>query len=588
LTVAATTRRAGPYAGNGVATTFDFEFKVFAKTDIAVVLADEIGTETELVLDSDYSVALNADQNADPGGTITYPISGSPLATGEVLAIVGDLAYSQTTQLPNGGAYNASVVERALDRITILVQQILETANRGVQLAVTAATDGSSRLPAPVANFLVAWNPTATALVNVDPAVVQGSQAFASWTVDTFDGTGTVDGEYALTGNAAGIGNIDVSVAGITQRGGIDFTYYNNVVTSVAAWPTGTDNVLIRYGEAVAVADVPVESAMITDSTTVGRAVLTAVDAGAARTAIGITATGSAIVTALTTAAARLALGITAFWDSILTAATLNDARAALMQLPPVRQTVLSGPVDSNGFASFGGSTGSTTVTAAGTLVATAANGVVGDRIGTTVNPSWTGLSTNGTIYLTGSIAADGSITRNARTLQPIYQWGGTPSITNGQLTFNIQEMKMYLGNGSVANQVHEVVFGEVTVSGGVVTAITWYALMGRYQRTQTMPAANTPLSFAHNLGVKPDIWKMAWVCGTAQAGLAVGDEVDIASVMYNTPPNNQASTMLVARMSATYLLSGTAVAIYQANGGGFLTITPSQFTVKLAAQRGW
>lgn len=277
-----------------MATTFDFEFKVFAKTDIAVVLADEIGTETTLVLDSDYSVALNADQNADPGGTITYPISGSPPATGEVLAIVGGLAYSQTTQLPNGGAYNASVVERALDRITILVQQILETATRGVQLAVTAATDVSSRLPAPVANFLVAWNPTATALVNVDPAVVQGSQAFASWIVDTFDGTGTVGGEYVLTGNAAGIGNLDVSVAGIAQRAGIDFTFYNNVVTSVASWPVGTDNVLIRYGEAVSVADVPVESSMITDSTAVGRAVLTAADAAAARTAIGA-GTGTAM-----------------------------------------------------------------------------------------------------------------------------------------------------------------------------------------------------------------------------------------------------------------------------------------------------
>jgi len=293
LTVAATTRRAGPYAGNGVATTFDFEFKVFASTDIAVVLADEIGTETDLVLNSDYSVSLNADQNADPGGTITYPISGSPMATGEVLAIVGGLAYSQTTQLPNGGAYNASVVERALDRITILVQQILETATRGVQLAVTAATDVSSRLPAPVANFLVAWNPTATALVNVDPAVVQGSQAFASWIVDTFDGTGTVGGEYALTGNAAGIGNIDVSVAGITQRAGIDFTLYNNVVTSVAAWPVGTDNVLFRYGEAVSVADIPVESSMITDSTAVGRAVLTAVGAAAARSALSAAASGA-------------------------------------------------------------------------------------------------------------------------------------------------------------------------------------------------------------------------------------------------------------------------------------------------------
>ena len=41
----------------------------------------------------------------------------------------------------------------------------------------------------------------------------------------------------------------------------------------------------------------------------------------------------------------------------------------------PVRQTVLSGGVDSNGFASFGGSTGTATVTASTILIATAANG---------------------------------------------------------------------------------------------------------------------------------------------------------------------------------------------------------------------
>lgn len=254
---------------------------------------------------------------------------------------------------------------------------------------------------------------------------------------------------------------------------------------------------------------------------------------------------------------------------------------------PPVRQTVLNGPVDTNGLPSFGGSTGGTTVTASGTLTATASNGT-SDRTGSIVNPSWTGLSTNGTMYLYLDIASNGTCTTGSTTLLPTYRFGGADVVTAGQHTFNKQEMQMKVGNGSTASQVWRVFVGEVTVSGGLVTAIAWYALMGRYERTQTMPAANTPLSFSHNLGAKPDIWKMVWVCGTAQAGLAVGDELDIVSVMYNTSPNNQASTMLVARMAATYLLSSTAVAIYQANGSGFLTITPSQFTVKLVAQRGW
>lgn len=49
--------------------------------------------------------------------------------------------------------------------------------------------------------------------------------------------------------------------------------------------------------------------ATISDSTTVGRSLVTAVDAAAARTAIGATATGSSVITAADAAAARAAIG---------------------------------------------------------------------------------------------------------------------------------------------------------------------------------------------------------------------------------------------------------------------------------------
>ncbi len=169
---------------------------------------------------------------------------------------------------------------------------------------------------------------------------------------------------------------------------------------------------------------------------------------------------------------------------------------------PPVRQTVLSGPVDSSGYAAFGGSTGSTTVTASGTLKSTCFAGGDANRTGSIVNPSWTGLSTNGTMYLHHEIAADGSITNGASTLPWIYQWGGTPSTVNGQHTVNIQEGKVYFGNGSTATQVYRVCVGEVTVVGGVVTAITWYALMGRYDSGYFSVSAATAYSKNHNIGV--------------------------------------------------------------------------------------
>ena len=59
--------RAGPFNGNGSQPVFPFVFKTFAKADLLVVRTDEDGIEYVLVLDSDYSVSLNADQDANPG-----------------------------------------------------------------------------------------------------------------------------------------------------------------------------------------------------------------------------------------------------------------------------------------------------------------------------------------------------------------------------------------------------------------------------------------------------------------------------------------------------------------------------------------
>ncbi|CAM2158927.1 Pectate lyase-like protein [Paraburkholderia tropica] len=141
MTVSSTTRKAGPYAGNGVATTFPFSFKIFKKADIAVIVANASGTGSTLTLDSDYSVSLNADQNSNPGGSITYPISGTPLQATYTLTILGALPYEQPTDITNMGGFYPSVIEDALDRAEIQIQQLAEITSRTIQ---TPPADGTS------------------------------------------------------------------------------------------------------------------------------------------------------------------------------------------------------------------------------------------------------------------------------------------------------------------------------------------------------------------------------------------------------------------------------------------------------------
>lgn len=139
MTIPSTARKAGPLLGTGAQTAWPFTFKVFAEEDVAVTIADSDGAETALVLGADFSVALNANQETSPGGTVTYPISGAELPVGSVLAIAGALPYDQPLDLPSGGNFSPLAIENQLDRTAMQIQQLAEGLDRAARLPVTSA-----------------------------------------------------------------------------------------------------------------------------------------------------------------------------------------------------------------------------------------------------------------------------------------------------------------------------------------------------------------------------------------------------------------------------------------------------------------
>jgi len=136
MTISSTTRKAGPFFGNGATTSFPFTFKVFKKQDLQVTLTDVVG-DHPLVLDSDYSVLLNVNQDSNPGGTVLYPILGAPLASAERLTIFGALPNDQPTDIQNNGGFYPQVVEDMGDRSTIQIQQLAEETGRALKLSVS-------------------------------------------------------------------------------------------------------------------------------------------------------------------------------------------------------------------------------------------------------------------------------------------------------------------------------------------------------------------------------------------------------------------------------------------------------------------
>jgi hypothetical protein len=218
---------------------------VFAASDIAVTIANNLGVETALVLGSDYSVTLNSNQETSPGGTVTYPLSGSPLPVGSQLVIVGNLPYDQPLDLPSGGNFSPLALENQLDRLTMQIQQLREQVGRAVQVSVT--TGANVGLPAPSANELIGWDSTGNNLQNFALSELATAVAYATMRYDTFTGDG-VETQFTLTADPVALANLDVAISGVTQVPGSDYSLLNGVLVFASAPANGTE-ILARYGE---------------------------------------------------------------------------------------------------------------------------------------------------------------------------------------------------------------------------------------------------------------------------------------------------------------------------------------------------
>lgn len=125
-------------SGNGVTTSWPFSFKVFDPEHLVVTYTDASGDEATLD-PGQYIVSLNADQDASPGGTVTY----SPaIASGTKLSILREVPYTQATDLKNQGGFFPEVLERAIDQVVMQVQQVREQLLRAFKLSPSQSAIG--------------------------------------------------------------------------------------------------------------------------------------------------------------------------------------------------------------------------------------------------------------------------------------------------------------------------------------------------------------------------------------------------------------------------------------------------------------
>ncbi len=130
MTVSTTTAR-NVKTGNGVTTSFPFDFAFEADGDLVVTLVvTATGVETLQTLTTDYTTTGGS------GATGTIEMIVAP-ATGEELVIERNLAYTQGVDYQPNDPFPAEVNETALDRLTFLVQQVLDFTQRSIKLKKT-------------------------------------------------------------------------------------------------------------------------------------------------------------------------------------------------------------------------------------------------------------------------------------------------------------------------------------------------------------------------------------------------------------------------------------------------------------------
>jgi hypothetical protein len=129
----ASTKSSITLIGNGVNKSWDFDFTVWAAGQVAVWVLDPDGGATEIT--SNLTVALNADQATNPGGTVVYPVSGSAIAAGYSLSILRNMGFVQPVDLQKNQGFDPTVLESAMDQATAERQQLKEALGRTVSSA---------------------------------------------------------------------------------------------------------------------------------------------------------------------------------------------------------------------------------------------------------------------------------------------------------------------------------------------------------------------------------------------------------------------------------------------------------------------
>jgi len=232
MTISSTTVK-NSYSGDGSTTSFNYTFKIFADSDLQVIIRSAAGTETVKTITTHYTVSGAGNTN---GGSITFTSGNIPTST-ETVVLRRAVPQTQAIDYIANDPFPAESHEEGLDRATMTTQQIQEELDRAIKLSRTNTmtsteftTSASDR-----ANKILAFDSSGELSVTQELGTFKGTDA----TVTT---AAYVQRDIIKSTTAAQLNNVYICVADSVVGDSLtDTDHFQLLVDAVSAATSATN-----------------------------------------------------------------------------------------------------------------------------------------------------------------------------------------------------------------------------------------------------------------------------------------------------------------------------------------------------------
>ena len=175
MTIASTTIATSGSTGNGATTVFSFTFSVEAYGAVSQAQQIEViketiasGAETILTLTTDYTTSFNADQNSNPGGSIT--MVSAPSSAYRIWIRLSP-SFVQATDYQSQGGFLMETVEDQADQHSRQILWLRDNVRRAPRAGVQAGSSFSGEITGDLTpGYMIGLNASGTGYQWLDPS----------------------------------------------------------------------------------------------------------------------------------------------------------------------------------------------------------------------------------------------------------------------------------------------------------------------------------------------------------------------------------------------------------------------------------